>query len=119
MRSLIKNDPGIQYIDEQTLLRTRRRRRAFRLAIAVVFISLAGYSMFQLAVSSHESTTGPAVSLSEPKSLVTWTRWTISTFLVQVRDTLNGTFPSGTAIVLKFVICFGLGALFLRMPQRY
>lgn len=120
MRSLIKNDPGIQYVDEQTLQRARRRRRSFQLAIGVVCISLATYFVYQLAVSNHNPNLGPAISLSEPKSIVTWTRWNISAFLVSLRGTLSGTVPSGNlATIIKLVICFGVGSLFLRMPQRY
>jgi hypothetical protein len=121
MRSLIKNDPGVQYEDEGTNERMRRRRRAVRLFIALSSIGLAGFFVFQLARSAMiEPGSGPAVSWNDPKSFVTWARWSVSAVCVQIRGAVSGSFPSGNApTILKMCLCFGLGALFLRTPQRY
>jgi hypothetical protein len=119
MRSLIKNDPGIQYVDEAALQRERRRRRIFRKAIALACICMACYFVFQLLMPDDPSA-GPEISLSRPKSVVTWFQWSFNSICVEIRDAVNGSLPPGNlAIVLKLILCFGLGALLLRMPQRY
>src|SRR5262245_2000638 len=117
MRSLIKNDSGVQYLDEATIQRERRRRRSFRLLLALCCIGLAGFFVYQL-FSTNDPTSGPAVSWSDPKSIMTWFRWTFNGLTVQLRSAVHGTFPAGgiLATILKLVLCFGLGALFLRMP---
>ena len=121
MRSLIKNDPGMQYEDEGTVDRLRRRRQLIRLSIAICCIGLAGFFVFQLIrTSASDPNSGPAVTWSEPKSIITWLRWSVNAFCVQIRGAIGGTFPSGNiATILKMCLCFGLGALFLRPPQRY
>jgi len=121
MRSLIKNDPGIQYGDEGSMTRSRRRRRSFRLSIAVCSIALAGFFVYQLLSSSTgDVAAGPAVHWNEPKSVVTWLRWSVNAACVELRGTVNGALPSGNmATIFKMCLCFGLGAIFLRMPQRY
>jgi hypothetical protein len=123
MRSLIKNnDPGIEYIDEAKLERLRRRRRVVRLSIALCCIGLAGYFVVQLLWSStSDPASGPAVTWSEPKSIVTWVRWNVNAICVRVRGAVGTTFTSGgnVATILKMCLCFALGALFLRAPQRY
>jgi hypothetical protein len=75
--------------------------------------------VFQL-LSSEDPASGPALNWTEPKSIVTWLRWSVNAFRVQIRGAVGGTLPSGNlATILKLILCFGLGAFFLRMPQRY
>jgi hypothetical protein len=121
MRSLIKNDPGIQYVDEATIHRMRRRRRAFRLCIAACCIGLSVFFVVQLVQnSSPDSTSGPALTFAEPSSILTWGRWFVNSLCVNIRGAVSGTLATGNlATFLKLGICFGLGAVFLRMPQRY
>src|SRR5262245_8551044 len=121
MRSLIKNDPGIQYTDEGAVNRARRRRRAVRLSIGICSILMATFFVYELLSSSNgESQAGPAIHWSEPKSIITWLRWSVNAACVGLRGTVNGALPSGNlSTILKMCFCFGLGAIFLRMPQRY